>query len=185
MWRCTQAREASWRALLEPVLALSAKVCFFALATFRSLPVQTVSGCVRRHEGLASQSIRQTATSYHPYSIFCAYTLACAYWSAATLLFLDLTLSKCSYCLIAIVNHTYQPADSPTVVACSRKAHIVPLAAARFLSGFISSAALADLLVDVQMRSMLWCGCLLENSGRYLAIAWLQFALCQTLSTKT
>ena len=47
-----------------------------------------VSGRVRWHVGLASQLIRLTATSYHPYSIFRAYTLACAYWTAAMLLLL-------------------------------------------------------------------------------------------------
>ncbi len=93
MWRCTQAREASWHALLAPVLALSAKVCFLALATFSSLPVQTVSGCITWHVALANQSIRQQATSHHPYSIFCE-TLAYAYWSAAVLLFLDFITMK-------------------------------------------------------------------------------------------
>ncbi len=67
--------------------------------------------------GLASQSIRQTATSHHPYSIICANTLTCAYFSAATLLFLVLVtvqmvlLAHCSC-------HSHLPACRYTVYCC-------------------------------------------------------------------
>jgi len=113
MWRCTQAREASWRALLAPVLALSAKVCFFALATFSSFPVQTVSHGLHdlplNQSGKQQQAIMYTSSSVIPLPVRTGQPQHCSSWV--------LSPSTCSYCLIAIAIHTQQPADSPTIVA--------------------------------------------------------------------
>ena len=65
MWRCTRARGASWHALQEPVLALSAKVCPC------NLQLIPCADCVRWHAGFTSQSINTLLSTQHLLSYSC------------------------------------------------------------------------------------------------------------------